>query len=202
MSPHLAAERRLQHRAETRRAILDAAEELLVEGGLEAFSMRRLAERCGCRAPTLYHYFRDKHGLVEALLEERLRQLVEELKAVELSDDAARNVRALCAAFAAFGLRNPSHYQLLVMNRGAEAPLPPSGEQARRLLEEPLEELVRCGDLAAEDLEALSQGLWCTLHGFVLLRSTRPDESWVPDLLDRALDAQIRSSLRGGGEGR
>ncbi len=197
MPPQPVEERRLQYRAETRRAILDAAEELLVEGGLDSFSMRRLAERCGCTAPTLYHYFRDKPGLVEALLEERLRQLVAELRTVARSDDAAENVRALCGAFAGFSLRNPGHYQLLMMNRGADAPVPPAGEEARRLLGEPIDELVRRGELPEERRESLRQGLWSLLHGYILLRTTRADEHWEHDLLERSLDALIRGSLGG-----
>jgi AcrR family transcriptional regulator len=45
MPPQPAEQRRIQYREETRRAILDAAEALLVEDGVDAFSMRRLAER-------------------------------------------------------------------------------------------------------------------------------------------------------------
>ena len=54
-------------RSQARRAILDATQSLLVEGGYEAFSMRRLAERCGYTAPTIYHHFGDKPGLIGAL---------------------------------------------------------------------------------------------------------------------------------------
>ena len=194
-------ERRLQYRADTRRAILDAAEELLVEGGLDAFSMRRLAERCGCTAPTLYHYFRDKPGLIDALLEERLQELVAELREVALSGDTAEDVRVMCSAFARFGLRNPSHYQLLMLNRGAQAPDQPSGEEARQIIHAPLEALVERGDLPESELETLRQGLWSLLHGFILLQTTRPDEDWVEGLLDRSLDAMIRGSLLRGGAG-
>jgi AcrR family transcriptional regulator len=196
MSNAAQRQRRLQYRADTRRAILDAAEELLVEGGPDAFSMRRLAERCGCTAPTLYHYFRDKPGLIVALLEERLQGLVRELRAVKPSRDPVQTVRALGAAFARFGLRNPGHYQLLVAPRGEETPEPPSTQEVQRLFLDPLEELVRRGDLAPGALERLRQGLWCLVHGFVLLQTTHADHPWEPGLLDAALDAMIRGSLR------
>ena len=118
MPRQLARERRQKYREDARRGILDAAEELLVEGGLDAFSMRRLAERCGYTAPTLYHYFRDKTSLIDVLLEERLQRLLVELREVELSGDAVSDVRVMCSAFARFGVRNPSHYQLLMLSRG------------------------------------------------------------------------------------
>lgn len=195
-SPRAARKGRPRYRADARRAILDEAEALLIEEGREAFSMRRLAERCGCSAPTLYHYFRDKPGLIGELLEERLSALAGELRAVAPSPDPVATFSALAAAFAGFGVRNPGHYQLLVAASADDAPDPPSSEEVRRLFGEPLEALVGRGDLAAGDLETLRQGLWCLVHGFVLLQTTRPDDDWVPELLDLSLQAMIRGSLR------
>ena len=202
MSSPLAHDRRVRYREDTRRSILDAAEALLVEEGIDAFSMRRLARRCGCTAPTLYHYFRDKPGLIAALLEKRLQKLVTELRAVAMHDDAIANARSLCVAFARFGLRNPSHYQLLVMSRGADAVDPPSGEEARRLLGEPLEELLEREALTADELEVLRQGLWSLLHGMILLQTTRPEEDWRPGLLEASVDAIIQGMLRAARERR
>lgn len=195
MSPQPAEQRRLQYREDTRRAILDAAEALLVEGGLEAFSMRRLAERCGLSAPTLYHYFRDKPGLVHALLEERMQLLVDELRSVRPSADPREQVRTLCLAFARFGLRNPSDYELLALNRGPDAEDPPAGVEARQLLVTPLEVLARSGGLAAPELESLRLGLWSLLHGYILLRTTRPEEAWSEAVLERSLDALLEGTL-------
>ncbi len=189
-------QRRLQYRADARRSILDAAEALLLEGGLEGFSMRRLADRCGLTAPTLYHYFKDKPSLIDTLLEERLQQLVRDLLTVELSDDPIENVCALGAAFASFGIRNPDHYHLLVMNRGEKASDPPSTEEVQKIFGAPLDALVERGDLDADEVEALRQGLWSLLHGFILLQSSRPDYEWVSSLLDRSLNAMIRGSIR------
>ena len=55
MSLHAARERRSQSRAETRRVILDATEALLLEAGHRGLSVRKLVERCGYSAPTIYH---------------------------------------------------------------------------------------------------------------------------------------------------
>jgi AcrR family transcriptional regulator len=201
MAPQPAEQRRLQYREDTRRAILDAAEALLVEGGLDAFSMRRLADRCGCTAPTLYHYFRDKPGLIDALLEERLQRLVTELRRVNPSDDPSEQVRTLCLSFARFGVRNPSHYQLLALNRGPDASDPPAGEEARRLLVDPLEALARSGGIGAAEFETLRLGLWSLLHGYILLRATRPQEAWSEAVLERSLDALLESTLGAAGPG-
>lgn len=195
MAHPTARQRRLRYRQDARRAILDAAESLLVEGGADAFSMRRLAERCGTTPSTLYHYFGDKPGLVHALLEERLQGLAADLRTVSLPGDPVGNACALASAFARFGLRNPSHYLLLVVSNGDEAVDPPSREEVQRQLTEPLDELVARGELDPGDLEGLRQGLWCLLHGLILLQTTRPDEGWEADLLDTSLHALIRGYL-------
>jgi len=197
MPPNLAERRRIQYRDETRRGILDAAEHLLVEGGHEAFSMRRLAERCGCTAPTLYHYFRDKHGLIDSLLEECMQQLVAELRHHDdPSHDPGGRVRAMCVAFARFGLRNPRHYELLALNRGPDVEEPPSGEQARRMLEGPLEAFARDRGIGDDErLETLRLGLWSVMHGYILLRTSHPDEAWSDAVLERALDALLDATV-------
>jgi AcrR family transcriptional regulator len=196
MSTSPVQQRRLQYREDARRSILDAAESLLVEGGLDGFSMRRLAERCGLTAPTLYHYFKDKPSLIDALLEERLRRLIRDLRAVELDGDPVADVCALGSAFASFGIRNPDHYHLLVMSRGEAAPDPPSTEEVEQIFGAPLDAMVERGDLDVVKIEDLKQGLWSFLHGYILLQSTRPDHEWVPGLLDRSLNAMIRGSIR------
>jgi len=187
---------RSRYRADARQAILGAAEELLSERGLGGFSMRRLASRCGCSAPTIYHYFRDKPGLFSAVLEARLRDFENELNVLPRSDDPVETLRSLAAAFARFGVRRPDHYQLLVMDgRDGTAGSPARGELLRKFTES-LRDLVRGGELRESDLEMLRQGIWSLIHGFILLQTTRPDEEWGSDLLDRSLDSLIRGSLR------
>jgi AcrR family transcriptional regulator len=48
-------------------AIVDAAQRLIEEEGFDALSMRRLADRCGVGAMTLYGYVRTKEELLAAL---------------------------------------------------------------------------------------------------------------------------------------
>src|SRR5262245_51180068 len=83
--------RRARQREEARRAILDATEALLLEAG-ETFGVRALAARCGYTAPTIYHYFGDKDGLIDALLEERFAQLLAEVRRTPTGDDPVANL--------------------------------------------------------------------------------------------------------------
>lgn len=180
-----------------RRAILDAAEALLVEGGPEGFSVRRLVARCGVSAPTIYHHFGDKQGLVDALLEERLAELVRELEAARRAGDPLGTLRAYLRLFAGFGLRNPSHYRLLALVREPELPPPPAAERIRVLLREPLLRLEEEGRLRVANAEVAQQVLWALVHGLISLQAARPDHPWAPGLVDEALAAALRGTVRG-----
>src|SRR5260370_7605719 len=56
---------RLRPRA---REIVMVARQLLEDEGLESFSMRKLADRLGVRAPVIYKHFASKNALVAALI--------------------------------------------------------------------------------------------------------------------------------------
>ena len=195
-----AERRRQQQRLEARRAILDAAESILVGEGYERFSIRRLGERCGYTAPTLYHHFGDKRGLIDALLEERFQALYDRLRRVQLGADPVENIRALARAFVRFGRRNPTHYRLLHATRPPGTQPPPAAEAARELVEKPFRVLAEQGRLMP-DFEAAGQALWATLHGVISLQNGRPDHAWVPGLADVAIDTMLRGLVRGAPEG-
>ena len=86
--------RRHQRHSQARAVILEAARELLLDAGIDGFTMRRLGERCGYTAPTIYHYFGDKQGLLDTLLEQVSASLLAELEQVEPAPDPLDTMRA------------------------------------------------------------------------------------------------------------
>ncbi|MFD4029024.1 TetR/AcrR family transcriptional regulator [Streptomyces sp. NPDC058637] len=96
------------------RQIVAAARTLLEEEGAEALTMRRLADRVGVKAPTLYKYFPDKSSVVTALAGEMLRETAEMLQAAE--HEAPGSFAGLATAYRAHALAHP-HLYLLTMGR-------------------------------------------------------------------------------------
>ena len=190
-----AARRRHRQREETRRAILDTTEEILVEDGYD-FSIRRLADRCGYTAPTIYHYFGDKRGLTDALLEERFALLLDRLRSVPRSSDPMQTLRAQLDAFVGFGLEHPTHYRLLTVPRHSDMPPPASAEAARELIEVPLAELAALKRLRTQDIEEAVQCLWVMLHGLISMRIARPDYAWCERLEAFSLETLLRGLVR------
>lgn len=192
--------RRSQQREEARRTILAAAESLLVEHGYEGFSMRRLVERCGYTAPTIYHYFHDKQGLLDAVLDDRLSLVLDRLQRLERRADAAETVREMVGEFARFGLENPAHHSLLALHRPEGADMPPSAQRIGDLFSELLTELAAAGRLRDGDVDGALQFIWMLLHGIVSLRSERPDVEWKRSIVDYSLDIAIQGLIGDGSE--
>jgi AcrR family transcriptional regulator len=188
--------RRSLQREEARRAIADATEALLLEEGFERFSMRRLARRCGYTAPTIYHHFGDKQGLLDTVVEERFQLVLERIRRVRRRPDPADTVRAILGELIRFGIENPTHYRLLSMPRVAETEPPESAQKAQFELEAQLAELAAQGRLALEDPAQAASFLWIVLHGFVSLRITRPEADWSEDMPDVCIESAMRGLLR------
>lgn len=176
-------------------AILRATEAILLEEGVEGVTIRKVAERSGYTAPTLYHHFGDKQGLMRALLEERFRDVYEVMRSIPAGDDPAVHLREMARAFVEFALANPDHYRLLTTPHLEDADAVPSAEAARGLVKQGLMALEREGTLGG-DVEAAFQVTWAMLHGLVSLQLVRPDYDFSPDLTELALDVVDGGLLR------
>ena len=195
--------RRERQRQEARRSILDATEALIAESDGDDFAIRALAQRCGYSAPTIYHYFGDKDGLLDALLEERFASLFDQLRTVELSGDPLGDLRRLSLAFVEFGVARPPFYRLIsTVSRTGRDRMPPSMEKSLEILQGPMRRLAAAGRLRNGDSELAEQALWALVHGLASLRIARPDHPWAADLARRSIDAMLGgliASPAGGG---
>jgi AcrR family transcriptional regulator len=66
-----AADRHVKRRERTEQAILDAAEELIAEGGVDGLTIEGVAARSGVAKTTIYRRWRDKDELALAILVDR-----------------------------------------------------------------------------------------------------------------------------------
>jgi AcrR family transcriptional regulator len=138
------------------REIVVAARELLEEHGVEALTMRRLAERLGIRAPSLYKHLPDKAALEVAVVATGLEDLAAALE--EARHAAVEPTAALAAAYRAFALTHP-HLYLLMTNR----PLP------REQLPAGVEDRAATPVLWVVGNPARARAFWAFAHGMVVL---------------------------------
>ncbi|WP_138494886.1 TetR/AcrR family transcriptional regulator [Paenibacillus pinistramenti] len=92
--------------------ILEASWELLGEDGIEKFSLRRLADRLGIQAPSLYWYFKSKQKLYQRLANQVSKIILEEFHS---EGDWKEQLTGLAAAIRSVLSRYPCSTQLMMM---------------------------------------------------------------------------------------
>ena len=93
------------------RQIVAAAREILEDEGLEELTMRRIAERLGIRAPSLYKHFPDKASLEAAVISDGFEEQAAVFeRAVEGS---AEPLADIAAAYRLFARAHPHLYRLM-----------------------------------------------------------------------------------------
>ena len=105
---------RLESASKTRRALLDAAAELLDAGGPEEVTLREVGFRAGVSRNAPYRHFADKEGLLTAVAVESWERLAATL-IVSGSVDSAPSARLQAAlmTFVELGRRRPHLYRLM-----------------------------------------------------------------------------------------
>jgi AcrR family transcriptional regulator len=180
-------ERRAREREETRTMILDAARELFVEHGVEAVTMRAIAQRIEYTPTAIYHHFRDKHALLVELCVVDFQQLGHVFQRLGRVTDPVDRLRHFGVSYVEFGLTSPNHYRFMFMTERppldeaeAHKRMRPE-EDAYSLLRATAAEAIAAGRLRPEhdDADAVAQMLWSAVHGVVALRITKKGESWI-----------------------
>lgn len=90
------------HRERQRRRILNAAQELFNERGIDRVPLAEIVAATGVRPSTIYVYFSNKDEIVWALVEEYLAQTIEEVQ-YRLKTVAGPSLAKITAIFEAFG---------------------------------------------------------------------------------------------------
>lgn len=178
--------------------LLHAAAAMMDESGERALSTRAVCERAGVTAPTLYHHFGSKQGLIDAVIGHGFSQYVDAEEPGADGDDPLAAVRAGWDRHVAFGLDHPRFYTLLYGNLEPGVPCAITAPATARLATL-LQAVARAGRLttapddAARQLHAANVGVTLTLIG-------QP-----PGAVDRALSDRVRDAAIAGvttGDGR
>jgi AcrR family transcriptional regulator len=159
--------------SETESAILEAARDLLAEGGIGALSMRAVASRVGLSATALYHYFDNKEALVDRVVQRGFQQSEEYLRrAIEnLPRGSMERVAALGEAYIQFALRNRQYFKIIFAIRPEQprAIDDVPGQGGYVVLRESVVEAMESGAIRRADPDVVVLFLWSVVHGLVTI---------------------------------
>ena len=184
------------HHGHLRRALLDAALQVLIEEGLAGLTLRAVARRAGVSEAAPYHHFASKAALIEALVRETFQQLAQALQeAVQATPGSPLDqLVATGVAYVRFALEHRASFSILYrpelrdLSRPTQdadgvtrSPIDRAGMAAYQVL---LDAIVACqqtGEVVPGDPLPLALTAWATVHGLAQL------------LLDGVVGAEILS---------
>lgn len=187
----------LYHHGNLRQALLDSSLAILRSEGIEALSLRRLAEHAGVSRGAPYHHFRDKQALLAAIGELGFAELNKLLEAV-VEDERQplhKRLHQAVLGYLDFATRQPALYALMFGRTLWQDGNDPGTAEFQRYAKDCFRQYVHLFEqldngLGLPSLTHLrkAQLLWATLHGLAKLSSdgifVKPE-----DLADIALQA-------------
>ena len=108
------------HHGDLRRVLIDAALQLVSEGGTEAVSVREAARRAGVSSGAPFRHFSSRDALINAVAEEAQRRFRAEIEAAlskAPTGDALGRFRCLGLAYLRWAIRNPTHFEIISSRR-------------------------------------------------------------------------------------
>lgn len=177
---------------------MDAAREMFVAEGYANVSMRKIADKIGYSATTIYLYFKDKTDLVHQICEQTFARLAQNISAIQqLSDNPLEKLRSGLREYVHFGLKHPSQYEIVFIT-----PLPiksdkefegTNGQLAFDTLRTVVAECVSANLLKHNDIELISQTLWAGVHGVTAVLIQHGGFPFVEreSLIDSVIDTLI-----------
>lgn len=162
------------HHGDLRAALLQEANELLSEQGIEGLSLRKLAERAGVSRTAPYHHFKDKNALLCALATQAFSELDALIGRQLQGGGSQERVQQFVREYLRFATENPEQYELM-FGRTLWKVGEPSDElrtvahRSFRHYAERLAGLLEGRLPAGTDPLRIAQASWATVHGLCRL---------------------------------
>ena len=159
--------------SQTEAGILEAARNLLAEGGKDALSMRVVAERVGLSATAIYRYFDGKDDLVDHVVRGGYQRFGAYLaQATEAhAPGSLERIFAVGRAYIRFAFENREYFRVLYNIQKPEPrdmdSLPGGGGYG--LLRGLVVEAIEAGAMRDADPDLVAHFLWASVHGLVTL---------------------------------
>jgi AcrR family transcriptional regulator len=193
------AAERPYHHGDLRQKLLDVAEEIILERGVDGFTLREAARRAGVSPAAPAHHFRDAKGLLTEVAVLSFREFGRVLEAADKAggDSAERRLHGQAVAYVRFALEHPARFQLMFRYDKQDLTNQELISVARRSYGT-LERAIRAAtgtpsqQKLSSDAYSLLAATWSVVHGFSHLAlgghlSTKPGTAVSRDAILSAL---------------
>jgi AcrR family transcriptional regulator len=192
-APRRAAGKRATfHHGDLRRALVQAALELVAQAQDDSFTLREAARRVGVNHRAVYHHFADKRALLVAVAIDGWQGLFARIRDTLDDQPTGAGLRqrllALGQAYVGYALDHPAHYRVMYGPRlnldGRFPELEAVLQETMAFVTDELRRGIERGELpASRDLTQSTLTLWAAVHGvahLVLERRIQVRAALVP----------------------
>jgi AcrR family transcriptional regulator len=150
----------------TEESILACAAEILERDGPEGLTTRSVCSAAGITAPTLYHHFGDKDGLLDALVSLGIQEFSSGKRNITETDDPLADLKSGWKLFIEFLVGRP---QLMRLMAARANEIPQLADEVHRVTRARLEKLHKqkrlrtSVDFAARAIQTASNGVMALL---------------------------------------
>lgn len=169
-------ERKAREKEELRDLILQGANKLFVEKGIEQTTMRSIANAIDYSVGTVYVYFKDKNEILHELHTKGFVELSSRFKVLYMVGDPMERLRAMGKVYIQFANENPDMYDLMF---NIKAPVEflnekegqewNEGKATFNVLRTTTQACMEGGHFKGHDLEPMAFMIWSLVHGMCSL---------------------------------
>lgn len=197
--------RRAYHHGDLRQKLMAVTEEIILEKGVDGFTLREAARRAGVSPAAPAHHFTDARGLLTAVAMLGFQEFGAALRRADEAGgpDPERRLQNQGQAYVRFALEHPARFQLMFRDERLDDSNPELAEVAKQSYDV-LDGAIRAATATPPGVE-LSQGArayllatWSVVHGFAHLALGRQlrDPQGQPIPVDTALNAILPAVLQ------
>ena len=194
------------HHGHLKVALIEAAEQVVLEHGVGALALRDLARSIGVSPSAVYRHFPSREHLVSAVAQRAREELARSLLAARdtvanTGTKASRSTRRLSAighAYVRFAVENPRAFEAAF----TPCDVPPVDEHpnAWEVLVEAVDEMAATGVMPKSRRNEAPLIAWAAVHGLstIITASSRPSQpglhqSTADHMIDTVVDGIIRA---------
>jgi len=197
------------HHGELRSAMIEAADAILRDEGVEGFTLRAAARRAGVSPGAPAHHFGNTAGLLTEVATLAYEELYRCFSAVEPAATPAAKLRSMARAYIVFALSHPGRFQLMyrkeLVNR-SDARYAAASKATLEMFAGVAGDVYEVSDLAVEGQSMGYAGIiaaWSTAHGIAhlaleeKLNFVTHGEDRMRDFMDRVLPSILQAQWPG-----
>ncbi|MBJ8347603.1 TetR/AcrR family transcriptional regulator [Antrihabitans sp. YC2-6] len=173
------------HHGDLATALVNAAVELLEEGGASALSLRAAARRAGVSTAAPYRHFPDRGALLSAVAAVGYRELGASLMAANPTPSTVDDVADIAIAYVRFALDRPGLFRAMFTEQCDKDS--PDRVAAVAMIHDYLHTIVKSA-VPSSDPDAMATAMWGLVHGLAFLH--------LDGKLDASSDGEVADRVR------